>query len=208
VSFAQKSVVIYRVWKLDAWGNPDDGWEVNDRRAVGVVSVRTDREHKGSDSWTVTNKKIVRALVDNDYLDEEALESGAIAIDGEDDGVLFVEDAETGQPLYQLEYDRRHSETEGSKGLFGEPSPQENPAEEDGFWTTQNILIAAGAVGVVGVLGYLVYKGMIAQPAAPQSPAQLPASPATPGGGGLTPQEQADAADQVPPFVPGVTDYS
>ena len=68
-----------------------------------------------------------------------------------------------------------------------------NPTEQ-----FQNDLISIAffvtGCAIVGGIGWLIYKG--SQPASVPSPMNTPQS-------SLTPQQQADAADQVPPFVSG-----
>src|SRR5271155_1021902 len=119
MSFANKCTVIYSVWSLDVWGDEGE-WTVNDRRRVGSVSVRTDRQNK-SGSWDISNGSLVKALVNGNYLVSDC-RTRDIEIDGEDDGVLFVDDAMDGIPVFQLEYERHHDIAEKPKGLFGEPT--------------------------------------------------------------------------------------
>lgn len=193
MSFNNKATVIYKVWTLDVWGNAEDGFDVNDRREAGVISVKTDRHNK-SGSWDISNKAIVRALVEGNYLRSGHINdiTREIDIDGEDDGVLNVDDNGTGEPLFQLEYERHHDIEEPSKGLFGEPvarESKENPLSS--LSTGETVALVAAGVVVVGGLGYWLYsRSQSAQSAqvSQAQPAQLPPIPGT--------------VDQVPPFVP------
>jgi hypothetical protein len=62
---------------------------VNDRYRCGAIEVN------GSD-----DKTIVQALIDAAYLKPDALD--CIDIDGDED-TLFLEDSQTGEPVFQLE---------------------------------------------------------------------------------------------------------
>ncbi len=198
MSFTNKCTVIYSVWTLDTpfaqvladtgWGDADE-WIVNDRRRAGSVSVRTDRQNK-SGNWDISNKALTRSLTEGHYLDAWVTTKD-IDIDGEDDGVLFVDDAESGMPTLQLEYERHHDIEQPSKGLFGEPTheelggeemretaetetTQENPTGLAGFFsqlsTAQTVGLVAVGVAVVGGLAYWLYQ----QSAAAQTAAGLP----------------------------------
>jgi hypothetical protein len=175
MSFKNKSTVIYAVWTLDVWGDDGD-WTVNDRRRAGSVSVRTDRQNKAG-QWDVSNKALTRALVDGHYLAGQGMgyanyDASKLSIDGEDDGVLFVDDRRDGYPLLQREYERHHDVEEKSKGLFGEPS-QENPLgfSIGGLSTSASVAVVAAGVAVVGGLGYWFYtRSQTAQQAAAALP--------------------------------------
>lgn len=210
MSFSYKSTVIYRVFVLDVWGDDGD-WTVNDRREAGSVSVRTDRQNKAG-QWDISNKALTRALIDGHYLADPGMgyanysfslswtrRASKLSIDGEDDGVLFVDDARDGYPLLQLEYDRHHDVEEKPKGLFGEPSRENPVSDSSDSISGTTIALVAGGVVAFGLVGYLIYKNnQSSQVAANQLPVvQTPISP------GPTPQEQSDATDQIPPFVPG-----
>jgi hypothetical protein len=217
--FDSKSTVTYKVYSLDVWGDDGD-WTVNDRRRAGSVSVRTDRQNKAG--WDVSNAALKRALVSGSYLEPRA----RLDIDGEDDGVLFVDDAKDGYPLLQLEFEKVHEEP--AKGFFGEPaaegeSPErrsrksqskarsgalenskENPTEGSknalGLSTGATVALVAAGTIVVGGIGYWLYQRSqnAAQTQAGTLPAQPAATPALPPITGTT--------DQIPPFVP--TDVS
>jgi hypothetical protein len=189
MSFQHKSTVIYAVWSLDVWGDEEE-WTVNDRRRAGSISVHTDRQNK-SGSWDVSNAALTRALVKGSYL-RSGTRSRELDIDGEDDGIIFVGDAMTGEPVFQLEYERHHHIDEPSKGLFSES--KENPISSLSTGETA-ALVAAGVV-LFGGIGYWLYSRSQAASQAALPVVQTPVP-------GLTAQQQADAADQVPPFVPG-----
>jgi hypothetical protein len=219
MGFKSKSTVIYKVWSLDTVGSDCDGWTVNNRRQVGVVSVRTDRQSK-SGEWHTSNAAITRGLVEDDYL-QSWVTAKNLSIEGEDDGVLFIEDSDTGEPVLQLEYLRHHDAPEQkSPGLFGEPAgtgersadyAQKNPDSGNGFWTPTTMILAGLGVITLGAIGYGAWKNYSQQQQAlsqNQNPALPPASgnaPASypPSNGSQTPQEIADQQDQVPPFVSG-----
>lgn len=214
--FDSKSTVTYKVYSLDVYGDDGD-WTVNDRRRAGSVSVRTDRQNKAG--WDVSNAALKRALVSGSYLEPRA----RLDIDGEDDGVLFVDDAKDGYPLLQLEFEKVHEEP--AKGFFGEPaaegkspegrgrksqsrarsgaleSSKENPTEGSknalGLSTGATVALVAAGTIVVGGIGYWLYQRSQAA-----AQAQAPAQPAT------TPAQLpiTGTTDQIPPFVP--TDVS
>jgi hypothetical protein len=216
MGFKSKSTVIYQVWSLDTYGSDCDGWTVNDRRRAGVVGVRTDRESK-SGEWHASNAAITRGLVDDSYL-QSRVTSKDLNIEGEDDGVLFVEASDTGEPLFQLEYLRYHQEPEKSKGLFGEPGSRErsgdyaerNPKfwenpQSSSIWTPTTMILAGLGVITLGAIGYGAWKNYSQQQQALNpNPALPPSAPGvSPSATGPTPQEIADQQDQVPPFVSG-----
>lgn len=77
----------YTVWTLDVWGNPNDGYEVNDRCKCGTIELPDD-----ADDMT-----IIRALIAEDYLSG----SRHITIDGDD---LIIEvNGRNDRPLLTLE---------------------------------------------------------------------------------------------------------
>jgi hypothetical protein len=196
MSFKHKSTVIYQVWGLDVWGNEEDGWQVNDRWRMGAVSVRTDRQSK-SGTWSPSNRVIVTALGRGDYLDPE--EPSLLDIDGDDDGILFVDDATTGKPVLQLEYERHHHINEPSKGLFGSET-QENPTGT-GLSTLQIAGLAAVGIAVVGGIGYWLYQQSQSATATP-----LPSFP-TPSPSANLPvvQTMAQIGQQLPAAGPSGT---
>jgi hypothetical protein len=90
-SYFEKRSKTWRVYTLDVWGNEDDGFEVNDRSRAGTVVIPTD----------ATDEDIVRLLRANAFLDPR-VKASDIDIDG-DDYSMTVDDAKTGQPIFQLE---------------------------------------------------------------------------------------------------------
>lgn len=162
MSFANKCTVVYRVWSLDVWSGEEE-WTVNDRREVGVVSVRTDRQNK-SGQWDVSNRALVKALNEGHFL---RAHSNDVLIDGEDDGILNVDEIpEIGaRPLLQLEYERHHDVPEKSSGIFNEPGAKSaketnmsrsNPLSS--LSTGEKVGIAAAGVAALGFVGYLIWK--------------------------------------------------
>lgn len=185
MSFKHKSTVIYAVWTLDVWGDEEE-WTVNDRRRAGSISVHTDRQNKAG-QWDVSNSALTRALVKGSYL-RSGTRSRELDIDGEDDGIIFVGDAQTGEPVFQLEYERHHHIDEPSKGLFGESKP--NPLSS--LSTGETVALVAAGVVVVGGLGYWLYSRSQPATQAAASANQLP----------VVQTPMPGTTDQVPPFVP------
>jgi hypothetical protein len=200
MSFANRATVIYAVWNLDVLGDDGD-WTVNDRRRAGSISVRTDRQNKAG-QWDVSNKAMTRALKEGHYLASSGMgyasyDANKLSIDGEDDGVIFIDDQRDGYPLLQLEYERHHDIEEKPKGLFDEPKvsakamSKSNPLSS--LSTGEKVGIAAAGVAVVGLVGYFIWKSQQTSPAALAAAGTAPAT--------MTPLP--GAVDQVPPFVPG-----
>lgn len=84
----------WTVWTLDVWGNPDDGYEVNDRCNVGTVELHP------VDSSDCTDGHILGTLQREKYL-SASLSTIDVAVDG-DDRILFVDATADGRPLLQL----------------------------------------------------------------------------------------------------------
>ena len=167
MSFKNKSTVSYQVWSLDVWGDEGD-WTVNDRSNIGAVSVRTDQKNKDG-SWSVSNKALTKALVEGHYLKAGA-RSRDLDIDGEDDGVLNLDDSRDGYPVLQLEYASDHPVESGglfSEGMAKEGKPEmtkENPA---GMSNAEMIGLGVLGLVVVGGIGYWLYtRSQAAQTAA------------------------------------------
>jgi len=169
MSFKNKSTVSYQVWSLDVWGDEGD-WTVNDRSNIGAISVRTDRKNKDG-SWSVSNKALTKALVEGHYLKAGA-RSRDLDIDGEDDGVLNLDDSRDGYPVLQLEYASDHPVESG--GLFSEGTvkltkrkpemTKENPA---GMSNAEMIGLGVLGLAIVGGIGYWLYtRSQAAQTAA------------------------------------------
>ena len=83
----------FRVYILDVWGNPKDGFEVNDRSGCGTIDL--------PDNYS--DQDLIQALLDADIL---ASFSGTIKekfeIDG-DDTWLSIDSKKDMRPLLQLE---------------------------------------------------------------------------------------------------------
>jgi hypothetical protein len=191
MAFPAKSTVTYRVWELDVWGD-DEEWTVNDRRELGKISVRTS-------TGEITKNALVRALIDAHYMEAD-ITAKDVDIDGEDDGILNIDDAEDGHPAFQLEYEREHEQP--SKGLLGEPAARENPAP-GGLPTWQLVGLAGlGTLVVVGI-GYWLFKG--SQPAGQlgQGGSQVPYPAAQPAGPQAVASNDSSGTDAEPPFTPG-----
>ena len=167
----------FRVWSLEAWGNEEDGFTVNDRREVGKISVAN-----------TENRTLFRALGNAHYLSGHD-GPNAVDFDG-DEEMILVEDAITGEPLFQLELEEFlpvKRET-GLGGMFSQPNPLSSLS------TAETVGLVAAGVAVVGTIGYFIWKST--QPTASQvSAANMPVVQTMPPIPGTT--------DQVPPFVPG-----
>lgn len=115
----------FKVISLDVWGHgPDehepecerngeivcDGYTVNAAYYTGR-EIEVDAEEHVYNAGTpaefrefhAEDATIVRALVDGGFLTPACAEPDAVKVDGEDDWMLFLEDAETGMPLVHLE---------------------------------------------------------------------------------------------------------
>ena len=102
--------VKYDVWSLDAWRNEADDFEVNDRycfhrdvefpTTYKVYNQGTEQEF--SDNWP-TDQQILDTLINIGYLTSKCKLIG-ITIDGESDGSLYIDQADNGRPICQLDY--------------------------------------------------------------------------------------------------------
>lgn len=79
----------YKVLSIDAWGNPDDGYEWNQWFDVGTVDLNI----------TADKQDILQAMFDQGFITQT--EGG----DVEDDQYnLVIVDAVTREPLFAIEY--------------------------------------------------------------------------------------------------------
>ena len=79
------------VLSIDAWGNPEDGYEWNEWFNVGTIDLDLDAE----------NREIIQAMVNAGYLTPKGLDVATV----EDDGYnLVIVDIETGEPAFAIEY--------------------------------------------------------------------------------------------------------
>ena len=81
----------WRVFSLDVWGNPRDGFEVNDRSGIGSIQLNDD----------ATDAQIVRALKDAGIM-RKTVRMNQLRIDG-DDMLIFIDQARDARPVFQLE---------------------------------------------------------------------------------------------------------
>lgn len=105
-----QKTVKYDVWGLDVWGNEQDGFDVNDRSCYQrdvefptthkVYNEGTPQEF--SDDWPI-DQQIIDTLIDIGFLKSNVVVDD-ILIDGEFEFCLYVEDAENGFPICQLEF--------------------------------------------------------------------------------------------------------
>lgn len=187
MSFKQKSTVIYAVRS-----SPPR----RDERDLGHVSVRTDRKKK-SGEWAITSAAVKRALSNGGFLSGH---HGDVFVDGNDDGVMFVHDERTDQPLLQLEYERHHHIDEKPKGLFGSES---RPNPLGGMSTAQIVGWSAVGVTVVGLVGWYLYSKAQASAAAAQVAAYQQQGIQANAANQALSTYQSGSVDQQPPFVPG-----
>jgi len=81
----------FPVLSIDAWGNPEDGYEWNQWFHVGTIELDLDAE----------NREIIQAMVNAGYLTPKGLDVATV----EDDGYnLVIIDKETGEPAFAIEY--------------------------------------------------------------------------------------------------------
>lgn len=93
----ERRTTLWDVHGLDVWGNPEDGFQVNDiYPARGSIRLRA--HHTDSD--------IVDALFEIGALNEIATVDNISINANEDD--IDVDDAETGEPVLQLRRRGRH----------------------------------------------------------------------------------------------------
>jgi len=79
------------VLSIDAWGNPEDGYEWNEWFNVGTIDLDLDAE----------NREIIQAMVNAGYLTPKGLDVAEV----EDDGYnLVIIDKETREPAFAIEY--------------------------------------------------------------------------------------------------------
>lgn len=81
----------FKVWSLDAIGNSRDGFEVNDRCALGYIMIRED----------ASDRKIIECLKNRGYL-SKGRHIKSFEIDG-DEFRFDIQWKKTSQPLLQLE---------------------------------------------------------------------------------------------------------
>jgi hypothetical protein len=82
----------YRIWSLEVWGNEEDGFEVNDRWEVGSVELADD----------ATCADVVKALIAKGLITPKTTHE-QVDMDDASDVDLLLDDATTGEPLFQLE---------------------------------------------------------------------------------------------------------
>ena len=85
-------VVTYDVHGLDVWGNAREGFEVNDvYPSRGQVEIPEDASHE----------EIVRALKAEGFIDRN-IHMSSVEIDGEPGYTLYIGEARTNKPVYEL----------------------------------------------------------------------------------------------------------
>ena len=83
--------VTFPVLSIDAWGNPDEGYEWNSWHKVGLIEVDLDEP----------GQNLVKRMIDEGFIRPEAIDK----VEVEDDGynVVFM-DKKTREPVYAIEY--------------------------------------------------------------------------------------------------------
>jgi len=76
---------------IDAWGNPEDGYEWNQWHKAGTIEIDLDAE----------NLELIQAMVRAGYLTPASIDLCVV----EDDGYnLVFSDKKTGRPVFAIEY--------------------------------------------------------------------------------------------------------
>jgi hypothetical protein len=89
----------YRVIALDVWGHgPTEHEEVEARERI--YNEGTPHESR---AFSVEAQTLISRLVEGGFLGN-ALNASNVKLDGEDDGMLYLEREEDGLPLIHLEY--------------------------------------------------------------------------------------------------------
>ena len=87
---------VYTVHPLDVWGNAREGYDVNDvLPSQGNVFIFDD----------ATDEEIVRALKEEDFIDK-GIHTRSVSIDGERGYDLYIGEARTNKPVYELRHVR------------------------------------------------------------------------------------------------------
>jgi hypothetical protein len=83
--------VVFPVLSIDAWGNPEDGYEWNSWHRVGLIEVDLDKPEQN----------LIQRMVEEGFIKPEAFDW----VEVEDDGynVVFM-DKKTREPVYAIEY--------------------------------------------------------------------------------------------------------
>lgn len=86
----------FTVWSLDVLGNPEDGFEVNDRCKVGSLELPDD----------ATDKQVIKGMVSQGYLTSARFK---FDVDG-DDVHIDIDHGPTGRPLFSLELEQERTD--------------------------------------------------------------------------------------------------
>lgn len=82
---------IYRIFSLDVWGNAREGFEVNDWRERGTITLPID----------ASDTQIIRALKNHGDIGKR-IQTRSFHIDG-DDYIIEIDWKRTSEPLFTLE---------------------------------------------------------------------------------------------------------
>jgi hypothetical protein len=82
----------WRVLSLDVWGNPEDGFEVNDRYGIGKIELPED----------YTDAQLLRVLKDAGFV-RPYVTLARIEIEDDGAGLISLDQKKDGRPVFQLE---------------------------------------------------------------------------------------------------------
>lgn len=85
----------WRVFSLDAWGNPRDGFEVNDRRQIGIVYLP-------EDIVNAPESKIIKALKSLGAIGER-MQTRSFHITMDTEFEILIDHKQTTEPLFTME---------------------------------------------------------------------------------------------------------
>lgn len=101
--------LLFEVRSLDVWGNEEDGFEINQSFRAGQILLPVfEVEYnvgmpQAFKSWDVSDATIVNTMREEGFL-RDAVKPSQISIDASEglEGSMWLNDAETGKPLYEL----------------------------------------------------------------------------------------------------------
>lgn len=88
----------YKVKSLDVWGNKEDGYEINQEFYAGDIEI-PDTEPFSND-----DQAILDILIEKGFL-KEHVTLELVEVEDFANGVIWINEVETGEPLYILEYE-------------------------------------------------------------------------------------------------------
>lgn len=76
------------IYHYDVWGNPEDGFEVNDSREAGIIELTEE----------ATNEEIISIIKEHLYIFDDEI----IRIEWNSDETITIDETTTGRPLFTL----------------------------------------------------------------------------------------------------------